>query len=181
MPFQFNPLKIKDLLLIKPSVFGDKRGFFIESYKKSDFIRNGITEAFVQDNHSFSQKNVLRGLHYQLPPSTQGKLLRVVKGAVWDVAVDIRKASPTFLHWEAVELSDENNHMLYIPPGFAHGFVTLSDEVHLFYKCTAEYDPQRDRGVIWNDPEIAVNWPVENPLVSDKDKSLPLLRDAELL
>lgn len=181
MPFSFLPLKIKDIVLIQPEVFYENYYFFLESYKQSDFVRNGITEVFVQDNHSFSQKNVLRGLHYQLPPSTQGKLVRVVKGAVWDVAVDIRKDSPSFLQWEAAELSEDNNQMLYIPPGFAHGFVTLSDEVHLFYKCTAEYNPQLDRGIIWNDPEIAVNWPVENPLVSDKDKSLPFMRDAELL
>lgn len=152
----------------------------MESYKKSEFVSNGINVEFRQDNHSFSTKGVLRGLHYQKTPSAQAKLVRVIKGSVWDVAVDIRKNSPTFKKWIAIELSEENKKMFYIPEGFAHGFLALTDEVHLMYKCSNEYSTQSDAGILWNDPELAIKWPIDNPILSDKDLVLPLLRDAEV-
>jgi len=178
MPFNFIKADIEDLIIVEPRSFGDSRGFFLESYKKSEFESNGINVEFKQDNHSFSTKGVLRGLHYQKFPDAQAKLVRVIKGSVWDVAVDIRKNSPTFKKWAAVELSEENKKMFYIPEGFAHGFLALTDEVHLMYKCSNEYSPQSDAGIIWNDPEIAVKWPISSPLLSEKDMKLPLLKDA---
>ncbi len=180
MPFTFRSFALEDVILIEPRVFPDGRGFFLESYKKSDFAKNGIDAAFVQDNHSYSQKNVLRGLHYQLPPMAQGKLVRVIKGAVLDVAVDIRKNSPTFLQWVSERLTAENSLMMYVPPGFAHGFLTLTDDVHLLYKCTDEYAPDLERGIRWDDPDINVDWEIENPLVSEKDGKLPFLANAEV-
>lgn len=178
MPFEFIRLEIPDVVLIKPLVFPDERGFFMETFKKSDFVRNGINYDFVQDNHSKSKKGVLRGLHYQLNPKAQGKLVRCIKGKIWDVAVDIRKGSPWYSKWVAVELSEENKHMLWIPPGFAHGFVTLEDS-EIIYKCTEEYDPALDRGIIWNDREIGIKWPITNPILSKKDAGLPELKNAE--
>jgi len=180
MPFVFNKCEIPGPVIVEPKVFGDERGFFLESYKRSDFVKNGIDVDFLQDNHSLSSKGVLRGLHYQTPPFAQAKLVRVTSGAVWDVAVDIRKNSPTYKQWVAVELSGENRKMFFIPEGFAHGFVALTDNVNLMYKCSSEYSPEHDAGIIWNDPELAVKWPVANPLLSDKDLVLPLLRDAEV-
>ncbi|HOV13470.1 MAG TPA: dTDP-4-dehydrorhamnose 3,5-epimerase [Spirochaetota bacterium] len=180
MPSTFKRLEIPEVILVSPKAFFDERGFFIESYKESEFIANGITEKFVQDNHSLSKKGVIRALHYQLNPKAQGKLVRVVTGSVFDVAVDIRKSSPTFLKCIRVELSDKNNDMLYIPPGFAHGFVALTDNVNLLYKCTNEYDKASERGIRYDDPQINVNWGVSNPIVSDKDKILPYLKDAEI-
>jgi dTDP-4-dehydrorhamnose 3,5-epimerase len=178
MPFSFKPLEIVDVVLVEPKVFPDERGFFFEAFKASDFEQAGLPSCFIQDNFSFSKKNVIRGLHYQKQPKAQGKLVSVIKGSIWDVAVDIRKESVTFLKWVAVELNDKNHAMLYIPPGFAHGFLTLSENVHLLYKCTNEYDPQADAGIRWNDPDIAINWPVENPIVSDKDCRLPFIHQA---
>ncbi len=178
MPFNFIKADIDGVIIVEPRSFGDSRGFFLESYKKSEFVSNGIDVEFKQDNHSYSTKGVLRGLHYQKTPAAQAKLVRVIKGAVWDVAVDIRRDSPTFKKWIAMELSEKNNTMFYIPEGFAHGFLALTDEVHLIYKCSNEYTPQCDAGIIWNDPEIAIKWPIENPLLSDKDTVLPLLKDA---
>jgi len=180
MPFEFKPMEIPGLVQIRPRVFRDSRGCFFETYKKSEFVDNGIDYDFVQDNYSFSTRNVLRGLHYQLPPAAQGKLVSVVKGRAWDVAVDIRRDSSHYLEWKAVELSEENRTMLFIPPGFAHGFVALTDEVHFFYKCTSQYAQELERGIRWNDPDIAIQWPVENPLVSERDAKLPLLKDAEI-
>jgi len=180
MPFVFNKCEISGPVIVEPRVFGDDRGFFLESYKKTDFINNGIDVEFRQDNHSLSSRGVLRGLHYQKPPFAQAKLVRVVKGSVWDVAVDIRKNSSTYKKWIAVELSAENKKMVFIPEGFAHGFIALTDEVQLMYKCSNEYSPQHDAGIIWNDPELAIKWPVANPLLSDKDLLLPLLKDAEV-
>jgi len=180
MPFTFRKTELKEVILIEPRVFPDDRGFFLESYKESDFRAAGIDAVFVQDNHSMSRKNVLRGLHYQLPPEAQEKLVRVIRGAVLDVAVDIRRGSPTFLEYISTELSDENHNMLYIPAGFAHGFVALTQDVHLAYKCTAEYDPELDRGIKWDDPDIGIKWPVSNPLVSEKDRALPCLKHAEI-
>ncbi len=179
MPFKFTRLEIPDVILVEPVVFGDERGFFMETYKASDFKANGIPFDFVQDNHSKSQKGVLRGLHYQLNPKAQGKLVRCVKGKIWDVAVDIRKGSPWFGKWVAVELSEENKLMLWIPPGFAHGFVALEDDTEVIYKVTAEYAPELDRGILWCDPELGIDWPIKEPILSEKDAKLPKLKDAE--
>ena len=177
MPSTFKRLEIDGLILVEPRSFHDERGFFLESFKESEFAAAGINERFVQDNHSLSVENVIRGLHYQREPRAQGKLVRVIKGRVWDVAVDIRPGSASYGKWLGVELSEENHLMLYIPPGFAHGFASLSDEVHLLYKCTREYDPALDAGIRWDDPDLAVKWPVKNPLLSPKDRILPLLKD----
>ena len=181
MPFTFTTLDLDGLVLAKPRVFPDERGFFLESYKRSEFRRAGIVDDFVQDNHSLSKKNVIRGLHFQLDPKPQGKLVRVVRGRAWDVAVDLRKGSPTYRRWIGLELSDENNAILFIPPGFAHGFAALTDDVHLLYKSSAEYDPALDTGVRWDDPDIGVAWPVTHPIVSDKDAQLPFLKEIQRL
>lgn len=171
MPFEFEKQKIEDVILIKPRVFGDNRGFFMETYKKSEFFANGITVEFVQDNHSKSTKGVLRGLHYQAKPFGQAKLVRCVRGKVYDVAVDIRKNSKTFGQYVKVELSEENKNMLYIPNGFAHGFVALTDEVELVYKTSGEYTPNADRGILWNDKDINIDWNIDfHPILSGKDK-----------
>ncbi len=175
MPCKFEKLEIADVILVTPRVFSDDRGFFMETYKASEFKANGIVEDFVQDNHSFSTKNVIRGLHYQKDPHAQGKLVRCIRGRIWDVAVDIRKDSPTYLKWVGTELNDENKQMLYIPKGFAHGFAVLSEAAQICYKCTAEYNPQAEAGIIWNDPQIAVDWLVINPLLSAKDTALGCL------
>jgi len=179
MPFTFTSLRIPDVILVQPRVFPDARGFFLETYKYSDFAANGITETFVQDNHSRSARGVLRGLHYQNPPGAQGKLVRAARGVIFDVAVDIRPDSATFGQWVGEILSDENHHMLYIPPGFAHGFLTLSDVADVSYKATAEYAPELDSGVIWNDPTIAIQWPAQTPILSPKDAALPRLSEAD--
>ena len=179
MPFRFQGLRIPELILVEPRVFEDNRGFLMESYKRSDFEANGISAEFVQDIHSHSVRGVLRGLHYQLHPKAQAKLVRVVKGEVFDVAVDIRRNAPTFGQWEGVVLSEENFRMFFIPEGFAHGFCVLSDEAEFVYKVTAEFAPDLDRGIVWDDPAIAIDWPVSNPVLSRKDLELPLLADAE--
>lgn len=172
---------IPEVIVVKPKVFGDERGFFMESYRKSLFQANGITPEFIQDNHSKSAKGVLRGLHYQLDPKAQGKLVRCVSGAVFDVAVDIRRGSPTFGKWFGCELSAENKYMLWIPAGFAHGFVTLKDDTEFLYKTTGEYAPECDRGIKYDDPAIGIDWPVLGELLlSDKDQKQPLLRAAEI-
>jgi len=177
MPFSFTVTPLKGVVVIHPRKFGDDRGFFMETYKKSDFIAHGITEEFCQDNHSLSSKGVLRGLHFQSAPHAQGKLVRVVKGAVWDVAVDLLPGSPTFGQHFCIELTEENATMLYIPPGFGHGFLTLKDNTHFLYKCTEEYAPSVDGGVKWDDPDLGIPWPLEGtPLVSDKDAVLPYLK-----
>ena len=173
MPFVFHDLKIPGVKLIDLKVFGDERGKFYESYKKSDFLKNSIPYDFKQDNISYSTKNVLRGLHFQKAPYEQGKLLHVIKGRIFDVAVDVRKNSPTFGEWTGVNLSDEKMQMLFIPPGFAHGFCVLSDEVIFQYKVTKEYNRECEAGIIWNDPKLNIEWPIDNPLLSDKDKILP--------
>ena len=176
MPFEFERQKIKDVILIKPKVFGDNRGFFMETYKKSDFYANGIDVEFNQDNHSKSTKGVLRGLHYQASPYGQAKIVRCGRGRIYDVAVDIRPNSETFGKYVKVELSEENKCMLYIPVGFAHGFVALSDEVELLYKASGEYNPSADRGVLWNDNDINIDWEIDfEPLLSEKDKVQPKL------
>lgn len=179
MPFHFKRLSIPDVILIEPKIFYDERGFFTETYRRSDFIQFGIEEYFVQDNHTRSKKNVLRGLHYQKSPKSQGKLVRCLKGRIFDVAVDIRRVSATFGKWVGVELSEENNTILYIPPAFAHGFVVLSDYAEVIYKCTEEYSPENERGIIWCDPDLKIHWPVENPIISEKDQKLPMLKNAD--
>ena len=168
------------VVLLEPKVFGDARGFFLESWNKQTFADLGLDLDFVQDNHSRSAKGVLRGLHYQLH-QPQGKLVRVVSGAVFDVAVDLRRSSPHFGKWVGHELSAENQRMMWIPPGFGHGFLVLSETADFLYKTTALYAPQWDRGVRWNDPAIGVQWPLEGePQLSGKDQVAPLLKDAEV-
>ncbi len=173
---------IPDVKIIEPTVFADDRGFFFESFSKAKFeAAIGRSADFVQDNHSRSGKDVLRGLHYQLPPHAQAKLVRVVVGEVYDVAVDIRKSSPTFGQWVGVLLTAENKRQLWIPEGFAHGFLTLSDHVEFLYKTTNYYAPGSDRGIRWDDPQIAIDWQVTEALtLSPKDQRQPLLADAEL-
>ena len=181
MPFEFERQKIEEVILVKPKIFGDNRGFFLESYKKSDFFANGIDVEFNQDNHSKSTKGVLRGLHYQANPHGQAKLVRCAKGRIYDVAVDIRPDSKTFGQYVKVELTEENKHMLYIPVGFAHGFVALTDEVEILYKASGEYAPQADRGIIWNDKDINIDWEIDfEPLLSEKDKIQPKLSEINL-
>jgi len=179
MPFEFAKLEIPGLLLIKPQVFGDDRGFFFELYKYSDFQREGIREHLVQDNYSKSSKGVLRGLHYQKSPKAQGKLVMCLKGKIFDIAVDIRKGSPHYGKWVGIDLTEENKDMLYVPPGFAHGFQVLSETAEVLYKCTSEYSPTDDRGIIWNDQDINIAWPLGKPILSGKDKAHPRLQDAD--
>ena len=179
MPFTFKNMEIPGVILIEPKVFKDERGFFVETYKYAEFKENGIDYVFVQDNHSKSQKGVLRGLHYQLLPEAQGKLVRVIKGSIFDIAVDIRKGSPYFKKWAGSILSSDNKRMLFIPPQFAHGFCVLSDTAEIFYKATNPYSPQHERGIAWNDPEIGIDWPVKEPILSRKDMAYPLLNKAE--
>lgn len=171
---------LPDVKLIEPSVHGDARGFFLESWNAAAFGANGLDIDFVQDNHSRSARGVLRGLHYQ-NPDAQGKLVRVVGGAVFDVAVDMRRTSPQFGQWVGYELSAENKRMLWVPPGFAHGFLTLADDTDFLYKCTAPYAPANEHAVRWDDPDIAIDWPLDGmqPLVSAKDAAAPLLADAK--
>ncbi len=169
---------IKDLLIIKPDVFEDERGYFFESYNKEKFKTLGLDLSFVQDNESKSQKNVLRGLHFQRPPFAQGKLVRVVKGAVLDVAVDLRKDSATYGQWESVELSEENKLMYWIPEGFAHGFLTLRDDTVFTYKCTNVYNRESEGSIRWNDPDLNINWKLlAAPILSAKDKEAPYFKD----
>jgi len=178
LPFEFSRLEIPDVILVKPKVFEDERGYFMETYKKTDFEKAGITANFVQDNQSFSKQGVLRGLHFQREPYAQAKLVRVVKGVIFDVAVDIRKSSPTFGKWVAAILSEHNKWQLYIPRGFAHGFLVLSDFAVVTYKVDNVYSPEHDAGIIWNDPDINIPWPVDKPVISKKDGELPTLREA---
>lgn len=179
MPFRFQRQELADVILIEPIAFGDERGLFMETYKASDFAVAGIPDHFVQDNHSRSTQGVLRGLHYQKKSSAQGKLVRAATGEIFDVAVDIRRQSPTFGRWVGVRLSAANRLMLYIPPGFAHGFCVLSDTADIIYRATAEYDPAHERGIIWNDPDLSIVWPVRQPLLSPRDAQLPALRVAD--
>lgn len=173
------PTSLPDVFILEPRVFGDERGFFLESYNQKDFAEIGIRATFVQDNHSFSQRNVLRGLHYQTQ-RPQGKLVRVVEGEILDVAVDVRRTSPTFGKWEAVRLSGKNFRMLWIPIGFAHGFRVVSDSAHVLYKATDLYAPEHERTLAWNDPDLKVNWELDGePIVSAKDQRGVVLRDLE--
>jgi dTDP-4-dehydrorhamnose 3,5-epimerase len=179
MTFRFSRLEIPDVILIEGSNLKDDRGFFRETYKRSEFAAAGIPFLFVQDNHSHSIRGVLRGLHYQKQPQAQGKLVIVTRGEIFDVAVDIRKGSPTHGRWVGRTLSVDNGGMLYIPPGFAHGFCALSEQADVTYKVTTEYAPELDRGIVWNDPAIGIAWPIRDPILSPKDAALPLLRDAD--
>ncbi len=180
MPFAFKTTEM-GLVIVEPRVFPDDRGFFMETYKKSEFEKHGINVDFKQENQSKSVRGTLRGLHYQAPPMAQGKLVRVIEGRVLDVAVDIRRGSEFFGQWYAIELSAENKLMFYVPEGFAHGFYTLSDTAQLVYKVTNEYSPRHERGIAWNDPDIGIKWPVDGPpLLSPKDREHPLLKDAEV-
>ena len=179
MPFTFARLEIPDVILIEPRIHSDDRGYFLESYKHSEFTEFGISDVFVQSNHSHSAGGVLRGLHYQLNPRAQGKLVTAIHGEIFDVAVDIRQGSPTYGKWVGEVLSSANHRLLYIPPGFAHGFCVLSDAADVIYQVTTEYSREHDRGILWNDPAIGVRWPVEAPQLSPKDASQPRLCDAD--
>ena len=164
------------VIVFEPKVFGDKRGFFLETYREDVLKEAGITAHFVQDNHSRSSRGVLRGLHYQTS-HTQGKLVRVATGAVFDVAVDVRYGSPTFGQWFGTELNEENMRLMYVAPGYAHGFVVLSDTADFLYKCTDYYHPQSEQGILWNDPAIGIEWPMTDVALSEKDKNNVLLKD----
>ena len=181
MPFTFSPTeKLPDVVIIQPRSFDDDRGWFMETYKNSEFATSGIPDTFRQDNHSRSEaKGVIRGLHYQMDPAAQGKLVRVLVGGIYDVAVDIRRDSPTFGEWVAIELSAENRRQVWVPPGFAHGFCTRTDVSEVAYKATNEYSPEHDRAIRWNDPTLAIEWPTTDPLLSDKDANAPALAEAE--
>jgi dTDP-4-dehydrorhamnose 3,5-epimerase len=167
--------ELPGVLILEPRVFGDARGFFLETYRAALFDELGIP-AFVQDNHSRSRRGVLRGLHYQLA-QPQGKLVRVTRGQVFDVAVDVRRASPTFGRWTGVELDDESLRLFYVPPGFAHGFLVLSEVADFVYKCTDYYHPESEHGVLWNDPDIGIAWPQDDVALSGRDRANPRLRD----
>lgn len=178
------PTSLPGVFVLEPRVFGDERGFFLESYNERTMAEAGVTGRFVQDNHSYSQRNVLRGLHYQIQRA-QGKLVRVAVGEILDVAVDLRRSSPTFGKWDAALLSGENKRMLWIPPGFAHGFRVISESAHVLYKATEFYAPEHERTLAWNDPELKIDWRLDNPsldstpIVSAKDQQGAFLRDAE--
>jgi dTDP-4-dehydrorhamnose 3,5-epimerase len=180
MPFKFTPTQLPEIILIEPKVFEDGRGYLLESYKQSEFKKNNISEKFVQDNHSQSTKGVLRGFHYQINPYAQGKLIRCIRGEIWDVVVNIRRSSPNYLQWVGETLSEFNKKMLYIPVGFAHGFVTLSDIAEIAYKTTEEYNPNYEKGIRWDDPDIGINWPEIDLHLSDRDLQLPFLNNAEV-
>jgi dTDP-4-dehydrorhamnose 3,5-epimerase len=178
---QFEPTRLPEVVLIKPRVFNDQRGSFFETWHQRTFADAGITAAFVQDNHSRSVKYTLRGLHFQIQ-QPQGKLVRVTRGEAFDVAVDLRRSSPSFGQWVGVLLSEANQHLLWVPPGFAHGYLALSDQVDLVYKCTDFYAPRHERAIRWDDPAIGVRWPLPQAAVgvlSPKDAIAPLLRDVE--
>ena len=178
---KFIPSKIPDVILIEPNFFGDHRGFFMETWQRKTSAENGIDYDFVQDNHSKSAQGILRGLHYQIE-QTQGKLVRVVQGCVYDVAVDIRKSSPTFGQWVGYELSAENQKMLWVPPGFAHGFYVMSETAEFVYKCTDYYAPEHERSLLWNDQQLNIDWPLVDdkaPILSDKDAVAPSFTNAE--
>jgi len=172
---------LEGVVVIEPAVFGDHRGWFMETYNEKELLKHGIDVKFIQDNQSFSAaKGTLRGLHYQLNPKSQTKLVRCTKGAIYDVAVDIRIGSPTFGEWFGIELTEENKKQLLVPKGFAHGFLTLSEDVEVQYKVDELYAPQHDRGIIWNDPSIGIEWPMDiTPVLSVKDEQAPLLKEAQ--
>jgi dTDP-4-dehydrorhamnose 3,5-epimerase len=168
---------IEGLLVIQPTIFQDARGYFYEPYNRKVFTEIGISEEFVQDNQSFSQKGVIRGLHFQNPPHAQAKLLRILQGSIWDVAVDIRKSSPTYGKYFGIELSAENKTIFYVPKGFAHGFLTLEDNTVLLYKCSDFYNKPSEESLVWNDPDVAISWNVSDPILSEKDLKGKTLKD----
>ncbi len=168
---------LEGLLIIKPDVFEDDRGYFFESFNQDKFLKEGLDLHFLQDNESKSKKGVLRGLHFQAPPFAQGKLVRVMRGSVMDVAVDIRKDSPTYGKWESIVLSGQNKWMYWIPPGFAHGFATLDDDTIFFYKCTNVYNKPSEGSILWNDADLRINWGIDEPVISEKDKISPLFSE----
>ncbi|NMO21031.1 dTDP-4-dehydrorhamnose 3,5-epimerase [Pyxidicoccus fallax] len=174
------PTDLPGVLIVEPKVFGDDRGFFMELFNAKRYTDAGIPGSFVQDNYSRSARGTLRGLHFQ-EPQAQGKLVQVLTGTVYDVAVDVRRGSPTFGKWTAVELSAENRRQLWVPAGFAHGFCVVSESADFHYKCTAFYSPETERGIAWNDPDLAIPWPVKEPLLSPKDAKAPRLKDAPVL
>ena len=181
MPYTVTPTAIADVLVLEPKVFGDARGFFFESFNAHDFAQaTGLTHDFVQDNHSKSARGVLRGLHYQIQ-HPQGKLVRVVQGEVFDVAVDLRRRSPTFGRWVGERLSADNKRQLWVPPGFAHGFVVLSESAEFLYKTTDYWYPEHERSLLWNDPALGIDWPIDSaPQLAAKDAAAALLKDAEV-
>ncbi len=177
MTFTFKKLDISEVILVETQSFPDDRGFFLESFKESIFVSNGIDTKFVKDNFSHSIKGVLRGLHYQKNPKSQAKLVTTLRGEIFDVAVDIRKNSPTFGKWVGEILSGINHKSLYIPEGFAHGFCVMSEEADVIYKVSNEYSPEHEEGIIWNDPEVDIKWPIDTPIIQEKDSQLPLLKN----
>jgi dTDP-4-dehydrorhamnose 3,5-epimerase len=179
MPFTFEQLAIPGLVLVRPRSFEDPRGAFRELYKYSDFAAAGISETFMQDNWSRSAKGVLRGLHFQRPPRAQAKLVWAIQGEIYDVVVDIRRGSETYGEWLGVTLSSDESSLLYVPAGFAHGYCVLSDGVEVHYKLTAEFAPEFEGGLAWDDPDLAIAWPVDEPLLSEKDRTWPRLRELE--
>ena len=179
MTFTFKKLEISNIVLIEAQSFHYDKGFFLESFKESEFISNGIDAKFVQDNFSHSVKGVLRGLHYQKNPKAQAKLVIALRGEIFDVAVDIRKDSPTYGKWVGEILSENNHKLLYIPEGFAHGFCVLSEEADILYKVSQEYSPENEKGIIWNDPEINIAWPIDKPILQEKDSKLPILKNID--
>ena len=179
MAFTFKRLQIPDIILVEPKLLLDNRGFFFESFKESDFFKNGITKKFIQDNFSHSTYGVIRGLHYQKKTRDQAKIITVVKGKIFDVAVDIRKNSPSYGKWISEILSEDDHKLLYVPEGFAHGFCVLSQEADIFYKVSNEYSKEHERGIVWNDPTINISWPIKEPIISDKDNQLPLLKNSD--
>jgi len=179
MPFGFKKLGIPEVILIDSQAFVDERGLFMEAFKESVFSANGIKTRFVQDNFSHSIKGVLRGLHYQKGPRAQAKLVMVTTGEIFDVAVDIRKDSPTYGKWTGEILSEENHNLLYIPEGFAHGFCVTSDRADILYKASSEYSPEHERGILWSDPELDIKWPTDKPIMIQKDLQLPTLKNAD--
>lgn len=179
MAFKFKRLEIPDVILVETKAHSDERGFFMESFKESVFNTNGVKTKFVQDNLSHSTKGVLRGLHYQKNPKAQTKLVMAITGEIFDVAVDIRKGSPSYGKWVSVILSDKNHNLLYIPEGFAHGFCVTSDRADVLYKASSEYSPENERGIIWNDPELSIKWPTDKPIMIKKDMQLPILKNAD--
>jgi len=179
MPFTFKRLDIPEVILVESKAFPDDRGFSLEIFKESSFISNEIDTRFVQDNFSHSVKGVLRGLHYQKNPNAQAKLVTALRGEIFDVAVDIRKDSPTYAKWVGEILSENNHKLLYIPEGFAHGFCVLSEEADVLYKVNQEYSPEDEKGIIWNDPEINITWSIDKPILQEKDSKLPVLKNAD--
>ncbi len=179
MPFTFKRLSIPDVILAQPKSFSDDRGFFLECFKESDFVLNGINIKFVQDNISHSVLGVIRGLHFQKNPMAQAKLVTAIKGEIFDVVVDIRKDSPTYGKWISEILSDKDHKLLYVPEGFAHGFCVLSKEAYVYYKVSNEYSPEHERGIIWNDPKLNIDWPISKPIVSGDDAKLPLFENLD--